>query len=93
MGPTGTDPIPAPVERGRSRARPKLPPDRGLHAVEPLAPGEGPWCSFPSGHTAGAVAVALARVRRAAHCPGGVLAGALVGAAAQALAGRLLPPP
>ena len=88
MGPTGADPIPAPVERGRSRARPNLPPDRDLHAVEPLGPDEGPWHPLPSGHAAGAVAVGRARVPRAAHCPGG----ALVGAAAQTLAGRPFPP-
>jgi membrane-associated phospholipid phosphatase len=42
------------------RTRPNVLLDEGHYAVEPFGPDEGPWHSFPSGHTAGSVAVARA---------------------------------
>src|SRR4051794_12811235 len=46
-----------------SRTRPKVLLDETRHEVKPLGPGGGPSKSFPSGHTAGSVAVASAAVR------------------------------
>ena len=46
-----------------SRSRPNLLFDKGVYGVVPLGPDEGPWHSFPSGHTAGAVALARAVAR------------------------------
>jgi membrane-associated phospholipid phosphatase len=46
-----------------SRTRPNVLLDEGVYQVEPLGPDEGPWHSFPSGHTAGAVALARAVAR------------------------------
>ena len=43
-----------------SRTRPNVLLDKGRYEVRPLGPNEGPWQSFPSGHTAGSVAVARA---------------------------------
>ncbi len=43
-----------------ARTRPNVLVDEGRYAVEPFGPDEGPWHSFPSGHTAGSVAVARA---------------------------------
>jgi hypothetical protein len=40
--------------------RPKLLLDQGRYEVEPFGPDDGDWHSFPSGHTAGSVAVARA---------------------------------
>ncbi len=52
------------VKRFVSRARPHVLFDQGRYAFEPLGPQGGDWNSFPSGHTADAVAAArgLARV-------------------------------
>ena len=101
------------VKRALSRTRPNVLLDEGLYRVEPLGPDMGPWHSFPSGHTAGAVALARAVVRcwpaarwpayagaaavglvqvpRGAHYPSDVLAGVVVGVAAEAVAHRLFP--
>jgi len=90
-----------------ARTRPNVLLDDGKYEVEPFGPDEGPWHSFPSGHTAGCVAVAravgrvypgarmaayggaavvaLAQVPRGAHYPADVIAGALVGLAAEAI--------
>jgi len=48
------------VKRLVSRTRPNVLLDQGLYRVQPLGPDEGPWHSFPSGHTTGAVALARA---------------------------------
>ena len=112
------------VKRLVSRTRPQQLLDHGHYEVRPLGPDTGPWHSFPSGHTAGAVAAARAlgreypggraplyagaaaigvvQVPTGAHYSTDVLAGALVGLAAEGAAdaawkawlgrrGRLLP--
>ena len=43
-----------------ARTRPNVLLDEGQYELEPFGPDEGPWHSFPSGHTAGSVAVARA---------------------------------
>lgn len=48
------------VKRLVSRTRPNVLLDEGHYEVKPLGPDEGPWHSFPSGHTAGSVAAARA---------------------------------
>ena len=48
------------LKRFVARTRPNVLLDKGRYEVEPLGPDEGPWHSFPSGHTAGSVAVARA---------------------------------
>src|SRR4051812_4856553 len=101
------------VKRALSRTRPNVLLDQGRYRVEPLGPDEGPWHSFPSGHTAGGVAMAravarcwpsirwpayvgaaavgMAQVPRGAHYPSDVLAGVVLGVAAEAVVHRLLP--
>jgi membrane-associated phospholipid phosphatase len=101
------------VKRAVSRTRPHVLLDQGRYRVEPLGPDEGPWHSFPSGHTAGGVALARAvargwpgawwpayagavavgavQVPRGAHFPSDVLAGVVVGIAAEAIVHRLFP--
>jgi membrane-associated phospholipid phosphatase len=88
------------------RTRPSVLVEEGRYETGLMGPNEGPWNSFPSGHTANAVAAArsvartyprlngvghavaagigLIQVPRAAHHPIDVLAGALVGYAAEA---------
>ena len=46
-----------------SRTRPKVLLEEGHYEVRPLGPSGGAWKSFPSGHTAGSVAVAWAAGR------------------------------
>src|SRR3954451_18929540 len=46
-----------------SRTRPYVLLDEGRYAVQAFGPDEGPWQSFPSGHTAGSVAAARAVAR------------------------------
>jgi membrane-associated phospholipid phosphatase len=94
-----------------ARTRPNVLLDEGRYEVEPFGPDQGAWHSFPSGHTAGSVAVAralgrtypsagpaaylsaaaiaMAQVRRGAHYPLDVAAGALIGLAAEAAVDRL----
>lgn len=48
------------VKRLVSRTRPNKVMDEGRYEVAPGGPDGGPWHSFPSGHTAGSVAVASA---------------------------------
>jgi membrane-associated phospholipid phosphatase len=95
------------VKRALSRTRPRVLLDEGRYRVEPLGPDEGPWHWFPSGHTAGGVALAravarrrpgawsaavgMAQVPRGAHYPSDVLAGVVVGVAAEAVVHRLFP--
>jgi len=43
-----------------ARTRPNVLLNKGQYVVEPFGPDEGSWHSFPSGHTAGSVAVARA---------------------------------
>ncbi|MFD0466620.1 phosphatase PAP2 family protein [Microvirga aerilata] len=43
-----------------ARTRPNVLLDKGQYPVEPFGPDAGSWHSFPSGHTAGSVAVARA---------------------------------
>ena len=102
------------IKHALSRTRPNVLLDEGMYRVEPLGPDEGPWHSFPSGHTtggvalaravarcwpgawpwayAGAVAVAAVQVPRGAHYPSDVLAGVVIGVAAEAVVNRLFPP-
>jgi membrane-associated phospholipid phosphatase len=51
------------LKRLVARTRPNVLLQEGHYEVEPLGPDEGPWHSFPSGHTAGSVAVACAAAR------------------------------
>ena len=69
------------LKRLVARTRPNVLLDQGQYEVEPFGPDEGSWHSFPSGHTAGSVAVARAigRVYPRARIP------AYAGAAAIAL--------
>lgn len=46
-----------------SRTRPNVLLDEGRYEIRALGPNEGPWQSFPSGHTAGSVAAACAVAR------------------------------
>ena len=46
-----------------ARTRPNVLLEEGRYELEPFGPDEGPWQSFPSGHTAGSVAVARAAAR------------------------------
>jgi membrane-associated phospholipid phosphatase len=55
--------VKAGLKRLVSRTRPNVLLDEGRYEVRPLGPDEGPWHSFPSGHTAGSVAVARAAGR------------------------------
>lgn len=59
------------IKRLVSRTRPNVLLDEGRYEVRPFGPNEGPWHSFPSGHTSGAVAAAsaLAVVYPAARLP------------------------
>ena len=65
-----------------ARTRPNVLLEEGRYEVEPFGPDEGEWHSFPSGHTAGSVAVARAvgrvypQARTAAY--GGAAAIALI---------------
>jgi membrane-associated phospholipid phosphatase len=65
------------VKKLVSRARPRVLLDEGRYAFEPLGPKGGNWQSFPSGHTADAVAAArgLARVFPGTSIPGYSVAG------------------
>jgi membrane-associated phospholipid phosphatase len=51
------------VKRSVDRTRPHLLVEEGQYELKPGERNEGPYNSFPSGHTAGAVAVARAMVR------------------------------
>jgi membrane-associated phospholipid phosphatase len=53
----------AAVKASVSRTRPRLLVEEGRYETMTGGPNEGPWNSFPSGHTAGAVAVSRALVR------------------------------
>ncbi len=101
------------IKRNVDRARPNLFSDRDDHRPTPGDTDEGPQNSFPSGHTAGAVAVARAVAReypgasvpahiaatgiaviqipRGTHFPIDVVAGAVIGWAAEAMVARVLP--
>jgi membrane-associated phospholipid phosphatase len=46
-----------------SRTRPNVLLEEGLYEVRLFGPNRGPWQSFPSGHTAGSVALARAVIR------------------------------
>jgi membrane-associated phospholipid phosphatase len=48
------------LKRLIARTRPNVLLDEGQYELEPFGPDEGPWHSFPSGHTAGSFAVARA---------------------------------
>lgn len=95
------------------RTRPFMLVEQGRYETGLLGPNEGPFNSFPSGHTANAVAAARAvaraypglhgighamaagmgviQVPRGAHHPLDVVAGALVGYAAEAVVDRAWP--
>jgi membrane-associated phospholipid phosphatase len=51
------------LKRLVARTRPNVLLEEGRYEVEPFGPDEGPWHSFPSGHTAGSVAVSRAAGR------------------------------
>ena len=71
-----------------ARTRPHLLLDEGVYEVGLLGPNEKSWRSFPSGHVAGSVALA-----RSGHTlPSDLLAGALIGTAAETIVARLFPP-
>ena len=67
------------LKRLVSRTRPNVLLDEGRYEVRPLGPDEGPWHSFPSGHTAGGLAVAraFARTWPEARLPAYAAAGAI----------------
>lgn len=95
------------------RTRPFMLLDHGRYETGVMGPNEGPWNSFPSGHTANAVALARAigrvapeaaaplaaaamgvgtvQVPRAAHHSLDVVAGAVLGFAAEAVVHALWP--
>jgi membrane-associated phospholipid phosphatase len=96
-----------------ARPRPNILPEVDGHEVSLMGPNEGPWNSFPSGHTAGGMAVAraiararpelgppayaalaalvVARLPEGGHYPLDLLAGAVVGAVAEAAVARVSP--
>jgi membrane-associated phospholipid phosphatase len=51
------------LKRLVARTRPNVLLQEGRYEVEACGPAEGPWHSFPSGHTAGSVAVSRAAAR------------------------------
>ena len=59
------------IKRSVARTRPEMLIEEGRYEMKPGGPYEGKWNSFPSGHTAGAVAVsrALAREYTEARLP------------------------
>lgn len=65
------------------RTRPHMLLDHGHYESGVLGPDEGPWNSFPSGHTANAVAVACAIGRVAPQAEGAALAAAIAIGVAQ----------
>jgi len=64
------------LKRLVSRTRPNVLLNEGRYEVRPLGPDEGPWHSFPSGHTAGSVSVARAAARVYPQVRGAAYAGA-----------------
>jgi membrane-associated phospholipid phosphatase len=52
------------VKKLVARTRPNMLTDHGVHEAGLMGPDKGPWNSFPSGHTAGSLAVARAWARR-----------------------------
>lgn len=105
--------IKALIKHNIDRGRPFLFGPREEHRPKPGERDEGPQNSFPSGHTAGAVAVARAvareypqaavpvhaaaatiaaiQVPRGTHFPIDVVAGAVIGWAAEAIVARVMP--
>lgn len=59
------------------RTRPFMLLDHGHYESGVMGPDEGPWNSFPSGHTANAVAVARAIARAAPEAEGPAMAAAI----------------
>ena len=70
------------IKRSVSRTRPDMMLEEGRYEMKAGGPYEGKWNSFPSGHTAGAVAVsrALAREYPQARLPAYAAATAIAGA-------------
>ena len=71
------------IKRSVSRTRPHKLLDEESYELRPFGPDEGPWHSFPSGHTAGAVAAARALARSYPEAAIPAYAGAALVAAAQ----------
>lgn len=71
------------VKRSVDRTRPELLVDEGRYELKKGERNEGPYNSFPSGHTAGAVAVARAMVRDFPEAAGPAYAAAAAVAAVQ----------
>jgi membrane-associated phospholipid phosphatase len=74
-----------------ARTRPNVLLDEGQYELEPFGPDEGSWHSFPSGHTAGSVAVARACGSRLPSGPDRAYAGAAAVALVQIPRGGALP--
>lgn len=79
------------IKANVDRARPKLFSDREDHRPKPGDTDEGPQNSFPSGHTAGALAVARAVAREYPDAAGPAYAGAAAVAAIQIPRGTHFP--
>lgn len=71
------------LKRLVGRTRPHMLLDQGRYEVEAFGPDNGDWQSFPSGHTAGAVAAARALGREFPGARGPAYAGAAAVAAIQ----------
>lgn len=79
------------IKKNVDRARPHLFSDRDDHRPKPGDTDEGPQNSFPSGHTAGAVAVARAVAREYPAAAGPAYAGAAAVATIQIPRGTHFP--
>ncbi|WP_242116730.1 phosphatase PAP2 family protein [Sphingomonas lacusdianchii] len=79
------------IKANVDRARPHLFSDREDHRPKPGDTDEGPQNSFPSGHTAGALAVARAVAREYPEAAGPAYAGAAAVAAIQVPRGTHFP--
>jgi membrane-associated phospholipid phosphatase len=79
------------LKRTISRTRPHVLLDEGRYEVRWFGPNEGPWQSFPSGHTAGPVAAACALARYDARLGQAALGATAVMGVVQVLRGAHYP--